>query len=742
VSNLSTSILAVDWSPSSPSTTTDAFLSRMAVVPGQSCSIKQRKVKSLQVDVYVLVNEKTTVVSANMSPGTLLVTQQMVSAALATSPTASVPVAAKTLPSALPAAALTNAHTMRLFAAVAARSLSDCNQAIADGASTSSLCDEWSLLGLVAFVGFSRAVTTLVAAGADPNQKMLDGSSPLYIAMQRSDVRMVTRLLHHGAVLDDACQVLVGSNSLWSSLVAASTPTSQKAAKMPSKRGSAVTVERSSPSQRRSKRATAAPSWLELFPETAGTTAAAGDDDEEVPNEQLKSALLRYGTRKQLFAGVTKSSLHAALDAALDEVDIDNSAFISSAELERALDGATLEAWLRELVADATAAQARQLQSRDSSLALARRDSSPTPPVAAVAAAAPAPAGTRSAGDAAPASLQRGPSLRVDSPHEAISAHKLISPSELAPCEGDTTPRALSRSESSSTYRMHWSNGPFDVAVKTVLLAREDPSGKVRATFEREAALQANLSHPHLVGVYGIVLEGDELRVVMPLMARSLRDALESAGGVVPFAWPDRARLCAEMAAGLHFLHTRAPPMLHRDLKSSNVMLTARDEVQLMDFGLAEVKKAVRTIKSVSRSKAGSSAAVDAIRWSAPELLALRPQYGVASDIFALGMVAYELTSGLVPYADESTGTGLAQRLKEGKRPTVPPTTPASFASAVTACWPQEAAARPTALVCAQTFRGLVSSLATVAKTDKNAAPVAVLKLESSAPGLQMDDDW
>lgn len=281
------------------------------------------------------------------------------------------------------------------------------------------------------------------------------------------------------------------------------------------------------------------------------------------------------------------------------------------------------------------------------------------------------------------------------------------------PCDGASEPLVLGEGGFGQVTKMHWTGGLMDVAVKALLRTKEDKSGRVRLMFEREAALQAELTHDNILQIYGVVLEGPELCIVMPLMKRSLYDAYyHRAAGEDMLAWPDRARVCAETASGLNYLHTRQPAILHRDLKSLNVMLTERDEVKLVDFGLAEVKRSIASIKSVVTKETGEGrSAVGTVQWQAPELHSLKPKYSPASDVYALAMVAWEVAHEQVPFIEAPNPVAIVEAVKGGEREEIAEHVPEAFAQAIRDCWAQDAAQRPSAREAAKLFSAVAEGL-------------------------------
>ncbi|KAJ9092229.1 hypothetical protein QFC19_008766 [Naganishia cerealis] len=92
-----------------------------------------------------------------------------------------------------------------------------------------------------------------------------------------------------------------------------------------------------------------------------------------------------------------------------------------------------------------------------------------------------------------------------------------------------------------------------------------------------------------------------------------------------------------DIALGLEYLHERTPKVIHRDCKSSNILINKRGVCKVGDFGLARVKTSTR---SVIRSLVGT------INWQAPELWHPKPRYDYKVDVFSCAMVYWEMLSG------------------------------------------------------------------------------------------------
>jgi TPR repeat protein len=178
--------------------------------------------------------------------------------------------------------------------------------------------------------------------------------------------------------------------------------------------------------------------------------------------------------------------------------------------------------------------------------------------------------------------------------------------------------------------------GRAPVAVKKLVLsghAAEDKKRKERLL--EEARLMKQFKHQHIVQFYGqVVTPANDLWLVMELLDKSLEKFIaELAGDHSKWPMDDRKRVGHEIALGLEYLHGKG--VLHRDLKSPNVMLTAVErQAKLIDFGLS---KDTNSAKNKSSTIQGSSSL-----WMAPEVNS-NEDFSQASDVYALGIVLTEI---------------------------------------------------------------------------------------------------
>ena len=198
------------------------------------------------------------------------------------------------------------------------------------------------------------------------------------------------------------------------------------------------------------------------------------------------------------------------------------------------------------------------------------------------------------------------------------------------------------------------------VAIK-VLPRRLSDQPELKARFEREAQTVASLSHPHICPVFDVGQEGDINYLVMEyLEGRTLADRLE--GGALPL--DDALRIAIEVADALDRAHRQG--IVHRDLKPGNIMLT-KSGTKLLDFGLA---KLTQTHASSELSSLPTNASITAqgtilgtLQYMAPEQLEAR-EADARTDIFALGVILYEMVTGKKTFAGRSQASLIAAILE------------------------------------------------------------------------------
>ncbi|XP_059435610.1 probable LRR receptor-like serine/threonine-protein kinase At1g07650 isoform X2 [Corylus avellana] len=158
--------------------------------------------------------------------------------------------------------------------------------------------------------------------------------------------------------------------------------------------------------------------------------------------------------------------------------------------------------------------------------------------------------------------------------------------------------------------------------------------------FVNEIGMISGLQHPNLVRLYGCCIERNQLLLVYEYMENnSLSHALFGPEeGKVKLDWPTRHKICVGIARGLTFLHEESPlKIVHRDIKTSNVLLDRDLNPKISDFGLAKLDEEENT--HISTRVAGT------IGYMAPEY-ALWGYLTYKADVYSFGIVALEIVAG------------------------------------------------------------------------------------------------
>jgi serine/threonine protein kinase len=213
-----------------------------------------------------------------------------------------------------------------------------------------------------------------------------------------------------------------------------------------------------------------------------------------------------------------------------------------------------------------------------------------------------------------------------------------------------------------------------EVAIKVILSQIADKEG-FKARFEREAQLIASLQHPNIVAVYDFGDIGHITYLVMQYVGGgTLRDQLRGGHALDP---RQAILYCQEMAKALHHAHLRG--IVHRDVKPQNMLVSATDHNQLLlsDFGIAKLydNRNEVTMLSTTGSELRNDPSltnVDQIVGTAdymsPEQINGKP-VDARTDVYALGIVLYQMLAGEVPFHSTTIQGLLFQHVYTPPRP-------------------------------------------------------------------------
>ncbi|KAK4053792.1 hypothetical protein OIV83_001448 [Microbotryomycetes sp. JL201] len=168
---------------------------------------------------------------------------------------------------------------------------------------------------------------------------------------------------------------------------------------------------------------------------------------------------------------------------------------------------------------------------------------------------------------------------------------------------------------------------------KTIAIA--DIRGHLTEMDIKELGLLRDLRHPNIVHFIGVSIPKEPstvpVMIVTELCANG--DLFDYIRAVEPPPFLNMLEILLGIARGLGYLHTRTPTIIHRDIKSSNILITANGVAKLADFGLAKIKNSKR---AMIRSLVGT------VNWQAPELWVPHPRYNEKVDVYSVGLVFWE----------------------------------------------------------------------------------------------------
>ena len=220
------------------------------------------------------------------------------------------------------------------------------------------------------------------------------------------------------------------------------------------------------------------------------------------------------------------------------------------------------------------------------------------------------------------------------------------------------------------------------------VLPPELAAGVNRERFRREIQLAAQLQHPHIVPLHTAGSAGDLLYFTMPYIeGESLRHALHAG---VHFSPREVVRILHDVSDALAYAHSRG--VIHRDIKPGNVLRSGSHAV-VTDFGVAKAISAA--LPAVGMTTSGMAIGTPA--YMSPEQLAGDPAADHRVDLYAVGLLGYELLAGEAPFKASSPQETMAAQLTRApesiakRRPDAPP----ALSALLTRCLAKNPADRP-----------------------------------------------
>lgn len=235
--------------------------------------------------------------------------------------------------------------------------------------------------------------------------------------------------------------------------------------------------------------------------------------------------------------------------------------------------------------------------------------------------------------------------------------------------------------------------GKFRCTPVAIKVMRGTYMGKsLEKEFEREVKAMVTLRHPNLILFMG-ACQAPQMIIVSEFCAGgSLFTLLHESKNIV-ISWKQKLKMIKDVARGMLYLHEATNPILHRDLKSLNLLLVKQvtgpnDSVfiKITDFGIARIID----------QKVENTGQMGTLHWMAPEVITNQP-YSLEADIYSFGIVMWEILAREMPY-NNLNPMRIPMEVVKGTRPNIsqiPSTCPSSLKDLIRACWDQNPSKRP-----------------------------------------------
>ena len=196
------------------------------------------------------------------------------------------------------------------------------------------------------------------------------------------------------------------------------------------------------------------------------------------------------------------------------------------------------------------------------------------------------------------------------------------------------------------------STPPIDRDVALKLLHTNNQEQRFYERFVNEARIQSHLQHPNIAALYDFIrLDGKPCIVMEYVDGELLSQRIQAED----WSTTEAAGVFRQVVAAIHYIHSNG--VVHRDIKTSNIKINASGEVKLLDFGIATELDAARLTKEGSW--------IGTLQYLAPEQLS-GERGGAPVDIWALGILLYEMMTGRLPFSGD-TVSGVMRQVNAGK---------------------------------------------------------------------------
>lgn len=264
-----------------------------------------------------------------------------------------------------------------------------------------------------------------------------------------------------------------------------------------------------------------------------------------------------------------------------------------------------------------------------------------------------------------------------------------------------------------------------EVAIKQIDWTKSRMGHKEQRAFDREVAIMPRTNHENLVRFIGVSSLSRPFRIITEFCAGGCCFELLHNSDHIELEWYQLQKMCLDVALAMEYLHKFEPQIIHRDLKSLNLLLSrpvlSGEDIPLVkvsDFGLSRMKDA-----GADTDWGKMTIAAGTCHWMAPEVFT-GTTYDEKVDVYSYAMILFEIICREIPFEEEEPAS-VGRLTCDGHRPdleAVPPDCPEDLRNLMILCWAAHPGHRPS-------FDQITLVLRTVAPPGRQLADVLAQQL-------------